>query len=157
MQLETGVNVLFGPSSGLDAYAIRSVANLLHVPFINVDWVANPPTDLGDLTVNFYPQGNFIGRAVLALVLEYKWRKMVLVYEEDDGKYILISLLIINTKLDMSLLYGVSVGLRDKGERNICPPPNLHPHSKMAKPVIVTFSCSLCICDHLFYSMGYEM
>lgn len=87
-QLETGVNALFGPTTGLDAYALRSVANLVHLPYINIHWSDDTKTaDKGDLSINFYPQGNFIGQAVRDLVLEKKWRKMVIVYEEDDGKY----------------------------------------------------------------------
>uniref|UniRef100_A0A8D0FKT5 Glutamate receptor n=1 Tax=Strix occidentalis caurina TaxID=311401 RepID=A0A8D0FKT5_STROC len=84
-QLAFGVAALFGPSHSSSVSAVQSICNALEVPHIQTRW-KHPTVDNKDaFYINLYPDYAAISRAVLDLVLYYKWKIVTVVYEDSTG------------------------------------------------------------------------
>ena len=84
-QLKEGVAAVFGAPSREGALSIRNVCDSMEVPYIATQEDGNPTEES---TINIYPNTKYISEAIRDLVLHYKWTKVTILYEDDDGESI---------------------------------------------------------------------
>lgn len=88
-QLALGVAAVFGPSHSSSVSAVQSICNALEVPHIQTRW-KHPSVDNKDnFYINLYPEYTSISRAILDIVLFYKWKCVTVVYEDSTGEWLL--------------------------------------------------------------------
>ncbi|XP_016381427.1 glutamate receptor ionotropic, kainate 1-like isoform X2 [Sinocyclocheilus rhinocerous] len=84
-QLALGVAAVFGPSHSSSVSAVQSICNALEVPHIQTRW-KHPSVDNKDnFYINLYPEYTSISRAILDIVIFYKWKSVTVVYEDSTG------------------------------------------------------------------------
>ncbi|XP_051542077.1 glutamate receptor ionotropic, kainate 1-like isoform X3 [Myxocyprinus asiaticus] len=84
-QLALGVAAVFGPSHSSSVSAVQSICNALEVPHIQTRW-KHPSVDNKDnFYINLYPEYTSISRAILDIVIFYKWKCVTVVYEDSTG------------------------------------------------------------------------
>lgn len=85
-QLALGVAAVFGPSHSSSVSAVQSICNALEVPHIQTRW-KHPSVDNKDnFYINLYPEYTSISRAILDIVIFYKWKSVTVVYEDSTGE-----------------------------------------------------------------------
>lgn len=86
-QLALGVAAVFGPSHSSSVSAVQSICNALEVPHIQTRW-KHPSVDNKDnFYINLYPEYTSISRAILDIVIFYKWKSVTVVYEDSTGEW----------------------------------------------------------------------
>ncbi|XP_057176892.1 glutamate receptor ionotropic, kainate 1 isoform X4 [Triplophysa rosa] len=84
-QLALGVAAVFGPAHSSSVSAVQSICNALEVPHIQTRW-KHPSVDNKDnFYINLYPEYTSISRAILDIVVFYKWKSVTVVYEDSTG------------------------------------------------------------------------
>lgn len=88
-QLALGVAAVFGPSHSSSVSAVQSICNALEVPHIQTRW-KHPSVDNKDnFYINLYPEYTSISRAILDIVIFYKWKSVTVCYEDSTGEWLL--------------------------------------------------------------------
>lgn len=86
-QLALGVAAVFGPSHSSSVSAVQSICNALEVPHIQTRW-KHPSVDNKDnFYINLYPEYTSISRAILDIVIFFKWKSVTVVYEDSTGEW----------------------------------------------------------------------
>ncbi|TRY83146.1 hypothetical protein DNTS_020658 [Danionella cerebrum] len=84
-QLALGVAAVFGPSHSSSVSAVQSICNALEVPHIQTHW-KHPSVDNKDnFYINLYPEYTSISRAILDIVVFFKWNSVTVLYEDGTG------------------------------------------------------------------------
>uniref|UniRef100_A0A663N7V3 Glutamate receptor n=1 Tax=Athene cunicularia TaxID=194338 RepID=A0A663N7V3_ATHCN len=134
-QLALGVAALFGPSHSSSVSAVQSICNALEVPHIQTRW-KHPTVDNKDaFYINLYPDYAAISRAVLDLVLHYKWKIVTVVYEDSTG------LIRLQELIKAPSRYNIKIKIRQlpSGNKDVRP---LLKEMKKGKEFYVIFDCS---------------
>lgn len=69
---------------------VSSICNTFNVPHFRYDWMVEEPEKTKPnhaMTFNMYPNSNSLSRALADLLVDYSWRKFVIIYERDEGNY----------------------------------------------------------------------
>ncbi|NWQ90488.1 GRIK1 protein, partial [Burhinus bistriatus] len=134
-QLALGVAALFGPSHSSSVSAVQSICNALEVPHIQTRW-KHPTVDNKDaFYINLYPDYAAISRAVLDLVLYYKWKIVTVVYEDSTG------LIRLQELIKAPSRYNIKIKIRQLPSGNKDARPLLK-EMKKGKEFYVIFDCS---------------
>uniref|UniRef100_A0A8C8E549 Glutamate receptor n=1 Tax=Otus sunia TaxID=257818 RepID=A0A8C8E549_9STRI len=134
-QLALGVAALFGPSHSSSVSAVQSICNALEVPHIQTRW-KHPTVDNKDaFYINLYPDYAAISRAVLDLVLYYKWKILTVVYEDSTG------LIRLQELIKAPSRYNIKIKIRQLPSGNKDARPLLK-EMKKGKEFYVIFDCS---------------
>uniref|UniRef100_A0A8D0FF90 Glutamate receptor n=1 Tax=Strix occidentalis caurina TaxID=311401 RepID=A0A8D0FF90_STROC len=134
-QLAFGVAALFGPSHSSSVSAVQSICNALEVPHIQTRW-KHPTVDNKDaFYINLYPDYAAISRAVLDLVLYYKWKIVTVVYEDSTG------LIRLQELIKAPSRYNIKIKIRQLPSGNKDARPLLK-EMKKGKEFYVIFDCS---------------
>lgn len=89
-QLALGVAAVFGPTHSSSVSAVQSICNALEVPHIQTRW-KHPSVDNKDnFYINLYPEYTSISRAILDIVVFFKWKSVTVVYEDSTGEWLSI-------------------------------------------------------------------
>ncbi|XP_054983237.1 glutamate receptor ionotropic, kainate 1 isoform X1 [Sorex araneus] len=134
-QLALGVAALFGPSHSSSVSAVQSICNALEVPHIQTRW-KHPSVDNKDFFyINLYPDYAAISRAVLDLVLYYKWKTVTVVYEDSTG------LIRLQELIKAPSRYNIKIKIRQlpSGNKDA---KSLLKEMKKGKEFYVIFDCS---------------
>ncbi|XP_054556312.1 glutamate receptor ionotropic, kainate 1 isoform X2 [Talpa occidentalis] len=134
-QLALGVAALFGPTHSSSVSAVQSICNALEVPHIQTRW-KHPSVDNKDLFyINLYPDYAAISRAVLDLVLYYRWKTVTVVYEDSTG------LIRLQELIKAPSRYNIKIKIRQLPSGNKDAKPLLK-EMKKGKEFYVIFDCS---------------
>ena len=83
--IEKGVWAIFGPTSPSVTWLVRSIANNLHIPHIQINWDYRHSSYASNMTINLYPEATSLSRAYMDLIRARGWKSFTLVYEENEG------------------------------------------------------------------------
>ncbi|GJQ66763.1 hypothetical protein Trydic_g3600 [Trypoxylus dichotomus] len=81
--IEHGVVALFGPQSEENANIVQSVCNNKDIPHIEARWNDNPIKLTN--TLNLYPHGPTLSRALADLVEARQWDTFTIFYEDNES------------------------------------------------------------------------
>ncbi|XP_071506809.1 glutamate receptor ionotropic, kainate 2-like [Diadema antillarum] len=82
--LRLGVATVFGPITSQDSTAVRSVCDSMDVPHIQTHWDYRK-LEPGQNTINMYPSNEIISKALSDLVLQFKWKDISIIYDDEEG------------------------------------------------------------------------
>lgn len=84
-QLETGVQVIFGPSDPLLGGHIQSICEALDIP--HVEARIDLDQNVKEFSINLYPSQTHMNIAYRDLMAYLNWTKVAIIYEEDNGLF----------------------------------------------------------------------
>ncbi|XP_036334918.1 glutamate receptor ionotropic, kainate 1-like [Rhagoletis pomonella] len=84
-QLESGVQVIFGPTDPLLAAHVQSICQSFDVPHIEtrIDF----DTNFKEFSINLYPSKRLLSLAHRDLMIFLNWTKTAIIYEDDYGLF----------------------------------------------------------------------
>ncbi|KAK1127273.1 hypothetical protein K0M31_003817 [Melipona bicolor] len=90
--LEEGVTAIFGPSSPYTYGIVASIAARFDVPHVDYVWRQNEEPQDGEepknpmpMTINVFPDGDMVSKAIADVVESMKWNTFAAVYENNDS------------------------------------------------------------------------
>ncbi|KAM6986282.1 glutamate receptor ionotropic, kainate 1-like [Aplochiton taeniatus] len=141
-QLALGVVAVFGPSHSSSVSAVQSICNALEVPHIQTRW-KHPSVDNRDtFYINLYPEYSAVARAILDIVVFFKWKKLTVIYEDSTSLMRMQELIKAPAKLNLK----IKIRQLTPGNSDARP---LLKELKRDKEFFVLFDCS--------YSMASEL
>jgi len=81
--IRPGVVAVFGPTTPTAANHVQSVANALHVPFLETRW--DYSTERSPFSINVHPHPAKLGKAFADFVRQVGWKSFVILYETEEG------------------------------------------------------------------------
>ncbi|XP_055858129.1 glutamate receptor ionotropic, kainate 2 isoform X1 [Episyrphus balteatus] len=84
-QLESGVQVIFGPSDPLLGGHIQSICEALDIP--HVEARIDLDQSVREFSINLYPSQTHMNIAYRDLMAYLNWTKVAIIYEEDNGLF----------------------------------------------------------------------
>ena len=89
--LQKGVAAIFGPQTLASLEHIRSITDVVEVPFIDTKWNMHPVDPIltsdhrNQYTINLHPDVTTLGSAFIDLVIKYNWDVVTILYENNDS------------------------------------------------------------------------
>jgi hypothetical protein len=81
--IQPGLAAIFGPTAPISSNHVQSVADTLHLPFMETRW------DYGfqraEYSINLHPHPSQLGAALADFVRKVGWKSLVLLYEKEEG------------------------------------------------------------------------
>jgi glutamate receptor, ionotropic, invertebrate len=81
--IRTGIAALFGPQDPMLSAHVQSICATLEIPHIAARWELEPP--FRQSTINLYPSYSVLNHAFADIVDHWKWRSLVILYEDQFG------------------------------------------------------------------------
>ena len=89
--LQKGVAAIFGPQTLASLEHIRSITDVVEVPFIDTKWNMHPVDPVltsdhrNEYTINLHPDVTTLGSAFIDLVIQYNWDVVTILYENNES------------------------------------------------------------------------
>nr|XP_006822967.1 PREDICTED: glutamate receptor ionotropic, kainate 2 [Saccoglossus kowalevskii] len=100
-QLDMGVAAVFGPPTSKSATAVQSVLKELEVPHVEANWDHRRLHDR--FSINLYPAPSLISRAIADAVGHYKWKKIAVLYENEESLVRLQDVIKLSSQLHITI------------------------------------------------------
>lgn len=84
LQVDFGIQAIFGPTDPLLGSHIQSICEALDIPHVEarLDFDTAPK----EFSINLHPAQKFMNNAYKDLIIYLNWTKVAIIYEDDFGK-----------------------------------------------------------------------
>lgn len=84
LQIDFGIQAIFGPTDPLLGSHIQSICEALDIPHVEarLDFDTSPK----EFSINLHPAQKFMNNAYKDLIIYLNWTKVAIIYEDDFGK-----------------------------------------------------------------------
>ncbi|KAK2579603.1 hypothetical protein KPH14_010896 [Odynerus spinipes] len=77
-----GVAAIFGPQDKVIAEHVQSICDTIEMPYIAARW---DPLQMRGRAVNLYPHANTLSMVYHALIQEFEWQEIIILFENTDS------------------------------------------------------------------------
>eukprot|EP00057_Strongylocentrotus_purpuratus_P014629 XP_011669103.1 PREDICTED: glutamate receptor ionotropic, kainate 2 [Strongylocentrotus purpuratus] len=113
LQHANGIAAVVGPTSIDGALAVRSVCNSVDVPHVDTRRQFGGVEPLSN-TISLYPHARYISSLMVDIVKHYKWKKVTVMYDEDEALERLQGVLELSSSMGIQLKVERMVGSNHK-------------------------------------------